>query len=179
MSDLKIRGGGTILGASQSGHIAAVGYDMFLKLMESSIAELKGEATVESLEPEINVNFSALLAELYIPDIDQRMSAYRRLAKMTDLQQISDFKSELIDRFGSLPDAAGHLVAQGIAEHAGQRLGPVRFELSENAADVTCQRGVALDFHAGTRQPPNWNESALSSKNWPRPSRQSSRPKRP
>ena len=86
MSDLKIRGGGTILGASQSGHIAAVGYDMFLKLMESSIAELKGEATVESLEPEINVNLSALLSENYIPDIDQRMSAYRRLAKMMELQ---------------------------------------------------------------------------------------------
>ena len=110
MSDLKIRGGGTILGASQSGHIAAVGYDMFLKLMESSIAELKGESTVEPLEPEINVNLSALLAERYIPDIDQRMSAYRRLAKMTELKQIADFKTELIDRYGPLPVEAANLL---------------------------------------------------------------------
>ena len=110
MSDLKIRGGGTILGASQSGHIAAVGYDMFLKLMESSIAELKGEKTVDSLEPEINVNLSAHFSEQYIPDIDQRMLAYRRLAKMTELQQISDFKIELIDRFGPLTDEGANLL---------------------------------------------------------------------
>jgi transcription-repair coupling factor (superfamily II helicase) len=102
MSDLKIRGGGTILGASQSGHIAAVGYDMFLKLMENSMAELKGEKVQESLEPEININMVALIPEFYIIDIDQRLSAYRRLARMTELKEIVDFKEELTDRFGDL-----------------------------------------------------------------------------
>jgi transcription-repair coupling factor (superfamily II helicase) len=102
MSDLKIRGGGTILGASQSGHIAAVGYDMFLKLMENSMAELKGEKVQESLEPEININMPASIPESYITDIDQRLSAYRRLAKMTELNEIADFKAELVDRFGDL-----------------------------------------------------------------------------
>jgi transcription-repair coupling factor (superfamily II helicase) len=102
MSDLKIRGGGTILGASQSGHIAAVGYDMFLKLMENSMAELKGEKVQESLEPEININMPASIPESYIVDIDQRLSAYRRLAKMTELNEIADFKAELMDRFGDL-----------------------------------------------------------------------------
>jgi len=102
MSDLKIRGGGTILGASQSGHIAAVGYDMFLKLMENSMAELKGEKVQEILEPEININMPASIPEFYIADIDQRLSAYRRLAKMTELNEIADFKAELMDRFGDL-----------------------------------------------------------------------------
>jgi len=102
MSDLKIRGGGTILGASQSGHIAAVGYDMFLKLMENSMAELKGEKVQERLEPEININMVALIPEFYITDIDQRLSAYRRLARMTELKEIADFKEELTDRFGDL-----------------------------------------------------------------------------
>ncbi|PQP32706.1 hypothetical protein C6A36_03070, partial [Desulfobacteraceae bacterium SEEP-SAG10] len=83
MSDLQIRGGGTILGASQSGHIAAVGYDMFLKLMENSMAELKGEEIQESLEPEINIALPASIPESYIPDIDQRLSTYRRLTKIT------------------------------------------------------------------------------------------------
>ena len=103
MSDLKIRGGGTILGASQSGHIAAVGYDMFMKLMETAVSEAKGERVREALEPEINVNLSAFISESYIPDIDQRLSAYRRLAKMRELKDISDFKAELIDRYGALP----------------------------------------------------------------------------
>jgi transcription-repair coupling factor (superfamily II helicase) len=129
MSDLKIRGGGTILGASQSGHIAAVGYDMFLKLMESSIAELKGEAVVEALEPEINVNLSARLSEHYIPDIDQRMSAYRRLARMTELQQIADFKSELIDRFGHLPDEAANLLLKIILKVMARKAGVSRLDL--------------------------------------------------
>lgn len=110
MNDLKIRGGGTILGASQSGHIAAVGYDMFLKLMENSISELKGEPVEDPLEPEINFNMSAFLSEDYIIDIDQRMIAYRRLAKMTDLKELGDFKSELIDRYGPLPDEAANLL---------------------------------------------------------------------
>jgi transcription-repair coupling factor (superfamily II helicase) len=102
MSDLKIRGGGTILGASQSGHIAAVGYDMFLKLMENSMAKLKGEKVQESLEPEININMPASIPEIYIADIDQRLCAYRRLAKMKELIEIADFKAELTDRFGEL-----------------------------------------------------------------------------
>jgi transcription-repair coupling factor (superfamily II helicase) len=131
MSDLKIRGGGTILGASQSGHIAAVGYDMFLKLMESSIAELKGEATAEPLEPEINVNLSVFLAESYIPDLDQRMSAYRRLAKMTDLQQIADFKSELIDRFGPLPAEAANLLLKILLRVLSKKAGVLRLDFTD------------------------------------------------
>jgi transcription-repair coupling factor (superfamily II helicase) len=134
MSDLKIRGGGTILGASQSGHIAAVGYDMFLKLMESSIAELKGEAKVEPLEPEINVNLSAYLSENYISDIDQRMSAYRRLSKMTELHQISDFKSELIDRFGALPDEAANLLSKIILKVMAQKAGVSRLDMMNGRA---------------------------------------------
>ncbi len=129
MSDLKIRGGGTILGASQSGHIAAVGYDMFLKLMETSIAELKGETTVDPLDPEINVNLSAHLSEDYIPDIDQRMAAYRRLAKMTELQQISDFKAELIDRFGALTDEAGNLLLKIVLKVMARKAGVSRLDM--------------------------------------------------
>ena len=110
MSDLKIRGGGTILGASQTGHIAAVGYDMFLKLMENSMSELKGETVVETLEPEINMTLSAFIPENFIPDIDQRLSVYRKLAKLTDLKELSDFKEELIDRFGVLPNEAANLI---------------------------------------------------------------------
>ena len=132
MSDLKIRGGGTILGASQSGHIAAVGYDMFLKLMESAVAEVKGEIRVEPLEPEINVNLSAFLAESYIPDIDQRMSAYRRLAKMTEIQQIGEFKSELVDRFGPLPVETSNLLLKIMLKVLAKKAGVSRLDLASN-----------------------------------------------
>jgi len=149
MSDLKIRGGGTILGASQSGHIAAVGYDMFLKLMENAISDLKGEETVEPLDPEINVNFSAFLSESYIPDIDQRMSAYRRLAKMSDLQQLADFKSESLDRFGPLPEEAENLLLKIMLKVLAKTAGVSRLDL--------VGRNLSLNF-SESHQP---NPSAL------------------
>jgi transcription-repair coupling factor (superfamily II helicase) len=130
MNDLKIRGGGTILGASQSGHIAAVGYDMFLKLMEDAMAELKGEAPLESLEPEINVRMSAFISESYIPDIDQRLAAYRRLAKMTELKEINDFKTELIDRYGELPKEASNLLFKIVLKILSRKTGVSRLDLT-------------------------------------------------
>jgi transcription-repair coupling factor (superfamily II helicase) len=112
VSDLRIRGGGTILGASQSGHIAAVGYEMFLELMEQAVAELKGQPQTESLVPEINMELSALIPESYVPDIDQRLSAYRRLSRMTAGSEIKDFKTELTDRYGPPPGEVEHLLTK-------------------------------------------------------------------
>jgi transcription-repair coupling factor (superfamily II helicase) len=129
MSDLKIRGGGTILGASQSGHIAAVGYDMFLKLMEEAMSEIKGEPILESLEPDIQVTMSAYIPETYIADIDQRLVAYRRLAKMTSLAEISDYKKEMIDRFGPLPDEAGNLLLKMMLKVLCMAAGVKRLDL--------------------------------------------------
>ena len=109
MNDLKIRGGGTILGASQSGHIAAVGYDMFLKLMENAMSQLKGKPVLQDLEPEINMNMSCFIPESYISDIDQRLTAYRRMSRMTELKEIADFNNEMVDRFGKLPREVSNL----------------------------------------------------------------------
>jgi transcription-repair coupling factor (superfamily II helicase) len=129
MNDLKIRGGGTILGASQSGHIAAVGYDMFIKLMENAVAELKGETPLEPLDPEINAHISAFLSETYIPDIDQRMAAYRRLAKMTELKEIADFKAEIIDRYGKPPAEANNLLFKIMLKILSKKAGIAKLDL--------------------------------------------------
>ncbi|MDX2439936.1 MAG: transcription-repair coupling factor [Desulfobacterales bacterium] len=130
MSDLKIRGGGTILGASQSGHIAAVGYEMYLKLMENAVSELKGKPVIESLEPEINIIISAYIPESYITDIDQRLSAYRRLTKMTELSEIADFKTEVIDRFGALPREAANLLLKIMLKVLSVKAGVKRLDLT-------------------------------------------------
>ncbi|MCP3927340.1 MAG: transcription-repair coupling factor [Desulfobacterales bacterium] len=110
MSDLQIRGGGTALGASQSGQIAAVGYDMFLELMDNAISELKGETVLEKLEPEINIPISTFFPESYIVDLDQRLLTYRRLAKMEKIKEISVLKEELTDRFGKMPEEATNIL---------------------------------------------------------------------
>ncbi len=130
MSDLQIRGGGTILGASQSGHIAAVGYEMFLELMENTIAEFKGEPVIEALEPEINIPLSAFIPESFIPDIDQRLSAYRRLSRLTDVGEITDIKSELADRYGKLPEEAVNLLLKIMLRVFAIRAGAKRLDLT-------------------------------------------------
>ena len=131
MNDLKIRGGGAALGVSQSGHIAAVGYDMFLKLMEDSVSRLKGEPVVEALDPEINVPMSVFIPESYIFDADQRLLAYRRLAKMKGLKEISDFKEELIDRYGALPVEAGNLLLKIMLKILSIKAGVKKLDLRQ------------------------------------------------
>ncbi|MCP3952416.1 MAG: transcription-repair coupling factor [Desulfobacterales bacterium] len=136
MSDLKIRGGGSILGASQSGHIAAVGYDTFLKLMEEAMADLKGDPVREPLDPEINMPLSAHIPEVYIADIDQRLTAYRRLAKITAVSEISDFKSELCDRFGPLPGNVENLLLKMMLRVLAIDAGIRRLELSAGSLSL-------------------------------------------
>ena len=130
MNDLRIRGGGTILGASQSGHIAAVGYDMFLDLMEQAMAQIKGEAPVAPLVPEINVPLTAFLPERYLPDIDQRLMTYRRLARVRSLREINDMKAELSDRFGPLPDEGKNLLAKIMLKVLAEQAGVRRLDLA-------------------------------------------------
>ena len=137
MNDMRIRGGGTILGSSQSGRIAAVGYDMFLKLMEEAVSELKGEPVQEELEPEINLTISGFFPETYMPDIDQRLSNYRRLARMRDLKEISDFREEIKDRFGELPEEANNLLLKIMLKVLCIKAGVRRLDMNENLLSLS------------------------------------------
>ncbi len=137
MSDLRIRGGGAALGIEQSGHIAALGYDMFLKLLEDEVSRLKGEVVVEKLEPEINIPVSVFIPETYIPDLDQRLMAYRRLARTTELKDVSDFKSELEDRYGQLPPEAGNLLLKIMLKILCSKAGVKKLDLSDSYLHVT------------------------------------------
>ncbi len=113
MSDLQIRGGGNLLGVSQSGHIAAIGYDLYLELLQKTVADLKAKdqeghsgAFRDDLDPEINLQISAYLPESFIADISQRYILYRRIAASSreDNAFLEDLKDELVDRYGPLPD---------------------------------------------------------------------------
>ena len=145
MNDLEIRGGGAILGASQSGHIAAVGYDMFLQLMEEAVADMKGEPIVQPLDPEINIQLSAYFSESYIPDIDQRMFLYRRLARMSELQELSDIRTELSDRFGPLPDEATHLLFKIMLKVMARHAGVSRLDLKDRLSLIRTDTYMVRD----------------------------------
>jgi transcription-repair coupling factor (superfamily II helicase) len=111
MSDLQIRGAGNILGTSQTGHIAVVGYDLYLDLLEKTVNELKGTPVEEEFEPEINLKVSAYIPENYLPEPDQRLITYRRLTMADTVTALSDIKDELTDRYGPIPPEVEDLMS--------------------------------------------------------------------
>jgi len=131
MSDLQIRGGGTILGPTQSGHIASVGYEMYLDLMERTMRELKGEPAEPEVEPEIKVNWSAYIPEEYVSGIDQRLVSYKRLARMTETSEVEAFHEELRDRFGPLPEPARVLMDKIMLKVICKKIGIQRLDLAD------------------------------------------------
>ncbi len=110
MHDLKIRGGGNILGFAQSGHISAVGYELYLKLIQRAIAELKGEEWHDEINPEINVDIPAFLPGDYVIDTDVRLNLYRRLSGLLEKSELEDMVDEIRDRFGDLPQEVRNLL---------------------------------------------------------------------
>lgn len=110
--DLEIRGGGDVLGQAQSGHIASVGYDMYLELLQDEILRLKGEKSQKKHleEVEINVPFSALLPAEYVPDMKSRIALYRRLSSIDTEEAVEDSRKELEDRYGPVPREAEELL---------------------------------------------------------------------
>ncbi|MFQ5697075.1 MAG: transcription-repair coupling factor [Myxococcota bacterium] len=108
--DLEIRGAGNLLGAEQSGHLAAVGYDLYMEMLEEAIAEMRGEAHVREVEPEIRVPIPALLPESYVPDVSQRLVFYKQLSGALDDAEVAEIRADLLDRFGPLPSETENLL---------------------------------------------------------------------
>jgi transcription-repair coupling factor (superfamily II helicase) len=113
LRDLEIRGAGSILGEVQSGHIAAVGFDLYAELVAEAVSELEGrEPTVSSpREVRIDLPVDAHLPESYVSDQELRLEAYRRLATTTTNEEVEDVAAEWVDRFGPMPSAALALVS--------------------------------------------------------------------
>ena len=137
MSDLQIRGGGNLLGVSQSGHIAAIGYDLYLDLLQKTVSDLKAQksgqtvdSSYEDLDPEIHLKVSAYIPERYIADIEQRYIMYRRIAQQSKNsgEVAGELRDELADRYGRLPEEVLNLFEVVAVKKA---LTPLRIEKLE------------------------------------------------
>jgi transcription-repair coupling factor (superfamily II helicase) len=110
MRDLEIRGAGNILGTQQSGHIAAVGYELYCQLLENAVRQLKQQPLKTPLEVAIDLPWRAYLPRDYVPGQRQKIEVYRRLSRIRRQQRLDDFRQELRDRFGALPEPAEWLM---------------------------------------------------------------------
>src|SRR5436305_11342434 len=108
--DLEIHGAGNLLGPDQSGTIASVGFDLYAQLMDEAVAELKGEKPREEFEPDVELPVPALIPEEYVPDVQQRLFFYKRLASAKDEDELYEVKGELRDTCGEPPPEVDALV---------------------------------------------------------------------
>jgi transcription-repair coupling factor (superfamily II helicase) len=145
MKDLEIRGAGNLLGAQQHGHIAAVGYDLYSKLLAEAVQELRGDKAGVVVEPVISVQVEGFLPEEYVPEVNQRLALYKRLAGAAGGDELADLRAELQDRFGPLPEPAEQLLDIVRIRIAARALGVERVEAGRGTAVITFAPSTSIE----------------------------------
>ena len=124
MRDLELRGAGNLLGAQQHGHMADVGYDMYMKLLGEAVRAAKGEEPEEEdLDCLIDIRIDAHIPEEYIESSRRRLEIYRRIADIRTREDAEDVTDELIDRFGDVPDSVNRLINIALVRSKARKLG--------------------------------------------------------
>ena len=122
MRDLEIRGAGNLLGAEQSGHMEAVGYDLFCKMLNTAVQEEKGIEVQEQFETTLDISLDAFIPDTYIRDEFQKLDIYKRIAAIEDESDYDDMLEELLDRFGELPKTVQNLLTVALLKGMAHRL---------------------------------------------------------
>ena len=120
--DLEIRGAGNLLGGEQSGHIETVGFEMYMKLLEQTVRELKGEEIEDDQRATVNLRVDLRIDESYVPDMNQRLMLYRKVAAARHDEEIDRVLDEAVDRYGPLPDSVLNLADYGRIRVMADRL---------------------------------------------------------
>lgn len=151
--DLEIRGAGELLGEDQSGQMETIGFSLYMELLENAVDALKAgrEPSLEDLtsqQTEVELRMPSLLPDDFIPDVNTRLSFYKRIASAKNEQDLEEIKVELIDRFGRLPDAARNLLDIARLRQRAQKLGIRKLESNE--------KGGVIEFNEKNNVNPVW-----------------------
>jgi transcription-repair coupling factor (superfamily II helicase) len=131
--DLELRGAGNLLGGEQSGHIQAVGLDLYVKLLEQTILELKGEAPPEQARATLNLRVDLRIPEEYVPEVHQRMALYKRASQVRSPAEIQALRDEVRDRYGALPPQVEALLAYAGLRLRAEAVGVIQADLAGSA----------------------------------------------
>lgn len=177
--DLELRGAGDILGENQSGHINAVGYELYLELLEEEVRASRGEPPKQDVEPEINVRIPALIPDKYIPDLRIRLAYYKALSDIESVEEIDRIEDELRDQFGKPPDEVinlmGLMLIRKLCKDLGIRdlsSGPKSISLAfTESTPLTPERAIELASRPNKKYqitPDNRINIRINEITWPR-----------
>jgi transcription-repair coupling factor (superfamily II helicase) len=133
--DLELRGGGNLLGGQQSGHIDAIGFDLYTQMLERTVNELRGEEIVEDVNTQLNLGLDTRIPEEYIADMSQRLRTYKRIASSRSDEELQRIRDEVADRYGRLPVSVENLFAYARVRREAEAMGILSVDrVGENVA---------------------------------------------
>jgi transcription-repair coupling factor (superfamily II helicase) len=143
--DLELRGAGNLLGGEQSGHIEAIGFELYTQMLERAVREMKGEAGSEATEIQLNLGLNIRIPSDYIKEENQRLRMYKRVAGVETESQLNDVRSELIDRYGETPTAVRNLLDYARLKLQAMRVGANAIERKREFVNIKFGAQAAID----------------------------------
>jgi transcription-repair coupling factor (superfamily II helicase) len=143
--DLELRGAGNLLGGEQSGHIEAVGFELYTQMLDRAVRELKGEMPEEEVATQLNLGLNIRIPADYIPEENQRLRMYKRVAGVERESQLHDVRAELIDRYGEPPEAVRGLLEYADLKLLAVRVGVNAIERKRDQISIKFRQNAAVD----------------------------------
>jgi transcription-repair coupling factor (superfamily II helicase) len=160
--DLELRGAGNLLGGEQSGHIHAVGLEMYVKLLEQTILELRGQAAPEAPRVALNLRLDMRLPEDYVPEVHQRLSLYKRISQARSEREVTALRDEVRDRYGAPPAAVEDLLRWAELRARAEALGLAQVDLSGGALQLRFAVAPGMDPGSVAELARRWRGATLT-----------------
>jgi transcription-repair coupling factor (superfamily II helicase) len=143
--DLELRGAGNLLGGEQHGHINAIGFDMYVRMLEETVRELRGEEVAAEIHSALNLGLDLRIPTAYISDENQRLRAYKRIAQASEDEQIRAVEQELEDRYGPVPEEVRQLLRYSALKSAAEKIGIEAIDRRHTVLNVKFHEQTRVD----------------------------------
>jgi len=143
--DLELRGAGNLLGGEQSGHIEAIGFELYTQMLDRAVREMKGEAAADEAEMQLNLGLNIRIPAEYVPEENQRLRMYKRVAGVETESQLNDVAAELADRYGAPPPAVRNLLDYASLKLLCMRVGVTAIDRKRESVTFKFRQNAAVD----------------------------------
>jgi transcription-repair coupling factor (superfamily II helicase) len=143
--DLELRGAGNMLGGEQSGHIEAVGFELYTSMLEAAVKEMRGESSLERPATQLNLGIALRIDESYVPEENQRLRLYKKIAGASSEAAVAELRAEMEDRYGPLPDATVYLLEAAIVRLECERMGIAQIDRKRSELQIRFMENAAVE----------------------------------